>query len=349
MNSTQMVHTTIIRSLLSLADGLSIYGGNKQDFYARLGINKALLKNPLAQIPYSLMLDAWDLACELTNDPCLAIKLGLQAHPADYNVLGQIMSNSHDLGSAIKSAASFQKLITNCLNTSRKLVNSECVYQLELADNLKQHKGAHCIVERQYASWISVTNYLTNYSVGEKIKINRIEFRHQALTDVSTYARLYNCPVSFEKPQNAMFFDASILSIPVYAPDNELLDSALSIANQRLTKIEQQTLLSQKIKSYILENFQMRFPNSNDVATNFNMSVSSLKRKLKNEQTSFQEIIITIKKELAAELLESSLYPVSQIAYLLGYYDNSGFNSAFKRWFNMTPYQYREKMTSERE
>ncbi len=57
---------------------------------------------------------------------------------------------------------------------------------------------------------------------------------------------------------------------------------------------------------------------------------------------SMQDEIIRVRIERAAQLLEQTNRPVSQIAYLLGYSEPSDFNRCFRRVKQVTPRAYRE-------
>ena len=67
----------------------------------------------------------------------------------------------------------------------------------------------------------------------------------------------------------------------------------------------------------------------------------TLQRRFKEEGTSFKTLLNEMRKGLAARYLEEEKLGVSEIAYLLGYSEPSAFHRAFKRWFNVTPAEYR--------
>lgn len=82
-------------------------------------------------------------------------------------------------------------------------------------------------------------------------------------------------------------------------------------------------------------------PTRNNVADSMNISVSTLQRKLKEEGTSFQEVLDNIRKRLAKIYLAENKVSTTDVAYLLGYQSPSQFFKVFKAWFGMTPTDYR--------
>ena len=88
-------------------------------------------------------------------------------------------------------------------------------------------------------------------------------------------------------------------------------------------------------------------PTRNHVADSMNMSVSTLKRRLNEESTSFQEVLEEARKRLAQMYLTEKNLTTTDIAYLLGYKSHSQFFTAFKIWFGMTPKAYQSSIVNQ--
>jgi len=71
-----------------------------------------------------------------------------------------------------------------------------------------------------------------------------------------------------------------------------------------------------------------------------------LARKLTSEGTGFRQIREEILSQQAAGYLRESNMSVDAIAALLNYHDSSNFRRAFKRWFKLSPDQYRQKLVN---
>lgn len=74
-----------------------------------------------------------------------------------------------------------------------------------------------------------------------------------------------------------------------------------------------------------------------DVASIVFMSASTLKRKLATEGTTFSELYLIARMNLATKLLRTGKYSVSSVAVLCGYDSVSYFICCFKKQFNITP------------
>nr|WP_281423126.1 helix-turn-helix transcriptional regulator [Paenibacillus oenotherae] len=88
----------------------------------------------------------------------------------------------------------------------------------------------------------------------------------------------------------------------------------------------------------------VQFPSLKDTAKAFRMSVRNLQVKLQQENTTFQDIMNRVRRELAVGYLAKPEYNIGEVAYLLHFSEPSAFQNAFKRWTGTTPRQYRMEL-----
>ncbi|MFH2060247.1 MAG: helix-turn-helix domain-containing protein [Pseudomonadota bacterium] len=85
------------------------------------------------------------------------------------------------------------------------------------------------------------------------------------------------------------------------------------------------------------------------VANMLAVGTRSLQEKLKSEQTSFRILLESVRKQIALESLATKQLAICDIAFLLGYSDQSAFNHAFKRWTGKAPKAYITKTEAEKQ
>jgi AraC-like DNA-binding protein len=61
---------------------------------------------------------------------------------------------------------------------------------------------------------------------------------------------------------------------------------------------------------------------------------------LKDEKTTYQKLLAAVRKEIALSYLKEKEATICDIAFLLGFSEQSAFNHAFKRWTGFTPREY---------
>jgi AraC-like DNA-binding protein len=73
------------------------------------------------------------------------------------------------------------------------------------------------------------------------------------------------------------------------------------------------------------------------------LSARSLQRKLQEHDTSFQEVVNDLRRDMASRYLAESRVSVAEVAFLLGFAEVSNFHRAFKRWTGRTPAEWRKR------
>ncbi|MCH3923258.1 AraC family transcriptional regulator [Limosilactobacillus sp.] len=76
------------------------------------------------------------------------------------------------------------------------------------------------------------------------------------------------------------------------------------------------------------------------VASQLGMSDRTLQRKLKEEGTTFKNVVTKVQKQLAQSYIRNGVN-TDEIAYLVGYTETSSFLRAFKRWTGQTVGQFK--------
>ena len=89
-------------------------------------------------------------------------------------------------------------------------------------------------------------------------------------------------------------------------------------------------------------------PSENLIAELFDMSARTLQRRLREEETTFFEVIDRWRMAKSLELVADPRLPVSEVSAQLHYANSSHFSRAFRRWTGTTPLVYRETAANQR-
>jgi AraC-like DNA-binding protein len=85
-------------------------------------------------------------------------------------------------------------------------------------------------------------------------------------------------------------------------------------------------------------------PRRDEIASELCLSERTLQRRLQEEATSFVQLLDNTRRELAEQYLGRLQLSLAHAAYLLGFADQRSFFRACKRWFNVSPGQYRSRL-----
>lgn len=119
---------------------------------------------------------------------------------------------------------------------------------------------------------------------------------------------------------------------------SELFEEGL---RQRLSKLDATASISERVKAVLLQGLPAGQYSINEVAKQLALNKRTLQRYLNEEKTIFSRILISTRQQLAVFYLSKLSLVQTEIAYLLGFQDESCFNRAFKCWTGVTPGIYR--------
>jgi AraC-like DNA-binding protein len=117
-------------------------------------------------------------------------------------------------------------------------------------------------------------------------------------------------------------------------------------AEALLAKVPAEVTTSDLVRREIVAALPSGTPALADVARSLATSERTLRRRLADEQTSFQALLESCRSTLAGRYLERRDLALSEIAFLLGFSEPSPFYRAFRRWFGQSPEQYRQQAAS---
>src|SRR5690606_24299371 len=97
-----------------------------------------------------------------------------------------------------------------------------------------------------------------------------------------------------------------------------------------------------RIRGLIGRDFSKPMPDFDWIAQELHTSPQTLRRRLKQESTSFQEIKDLLRRDMAIYYLSHQELPINDIAERVGFTEPSTFHRAFKKWTGVTPGAWRE-------
>jgi len=147
-----------------------------------------------------------------------------------------------------------------------------------------------------------------------------------------------DCPVEFNQEKAGMIFKKNVLELPIITTKKEHLPILENIMSEIEYK-QNKNNLSETIRRYLIHSLSSTELDLKSVSEKFNMSERNIQRKLRNENTSYQQILDSLRIELSKKYLRERI-PLTEIAFLLGFESQSAFNKFFKKHFNITPSQF---------
>lgn len=160
------------------------------------------------------------------------------------------------------------------------------------------------------------------------------------------YYRRYasQLPVMFEygQPEEMMIFPTGLLDVRMRLADADASEMAREQCEFELQKaLKEQGDIAMAVRN-MLRMMPGPLPSLEAMADRFCVSSRTLKRRLADRDTSYREIVESVLKDRAIQLLRYTNQSVSEIAYELGYADLSNFSRAFRKWTGKSASEFRE-------
>ncbi|WP_215265454.1 AraC family transcriptional regulator [Epibacterium ulvae] len=155
-------------------------------------------------------------------------------------------------------------------------------------------------------------------------------------------SRFWGCPVQKENGRLEMRFQLSDLSRRMRSADpylHRLMEDFA--AHHRADEEAFEQTLHFRLKAVIYRDLSDQKLTQASVAQELGMSARSLSRELSSQDLRFFSVLDEIRREIAKSYLCDTELAPSGISKALGFASLSSFTDAFKRWFAMTPGQFR--------
>jgi AraC-like DNA-binding protein len=237
----------------------------------------------------------------------------------------------------------------------RRMLRGFAVLLDDVAGTLSVDRGEACISlsnriaapeSRRFAdeTFLVMVHGLLCWLAGRRIPLKAATFAYPKPAHAAEYADMYSAQLRFEAPLTSICFDASWLSKPV-AQNAGALKVFLETAPQSVfVKYQNQDGWAARIRRRLRRCVgEPGWPVLEDLAQEFRVTPSTLRRRLDAEGTRFQDIKNQLRLELALHFLSTTNLSVADIADQLGFQDTSVFHRGFKRWSGMRPGEYRAR------
>ena len=96
-----------------------------------------------------------------------------------------------------------------------------------------------------------------------------------------------------------------------------------------------------KARQAIADALRCGEPTLSHIAKHLALSPRTLQRRLGEHALRFADLLDATREGLARSYLNDRKISMAEVAYLLGYSEQSAFNRAFKRWTGVSPTQFR--------
>lgn len=324
-----------VNLLRSLADLVVQLGLDPNRLCLGLGFNIADLANPQSRVSIRQACLMIKRALDMTKgrDRGLGLDMSTTESIASMGLVGYAMLTSATLGSAIALGIDMQKQ-TGALLSFENLESPGHI-TLQVTCPFHEPEILTFLVEEAFGVFLNVARTLA----GPAFSPSSIELSYPPPAYAAHYENLFRCPVHFDRKDNLFVCAKHWANTPIgthNALSNRQVMELLEMSDGRGGEIEFVESVERILRR------DLRTPlNLSAVASQLCMSERTLRRRLAQNEMSYQAILDDLRKQRALSLLGNVRMTLDEVAFEVGFSDAQNFRKAFKRWTGHGPRQTR--------
>jgi AraC-like DNA-binding protein len=188
---------------------------------------------------------------------------------------------------------------------------------------------------------LAVTHRFLAWAIGRRIPLRLVEVPYAKPALVDDYDLLFGASMAFSSEACALVFDADVLAAPIVRDEAALNEFLRDAPAGVLTRRNYATSVSSQVRTVLVSGGDPGWLTVDEIAAELLMSPQTLRRKLRDENTSPREIKEQILRDAAIASLARGDETVAALSRRLGFSEPSAFSRAFRRWTGSPPGSYR--------
>jgi AraC-like DNA-binding protein len=304
------------------------------------GLQAEALANPNTRTSIEQLLIVGRNAIRICHTPGIGLAIGRRLHVTSYGMYGYALLCAGTLRQAFDIAMRYHPLATPVMRIQWKEDHEKASWFLSSYEDMHLpglSPGLYWFfLEMQFAIHATLIKDI----MGSWCLPARASFVGPAPKHAELLSSVLKCPVTFDNHHNALYYPVSWLDqTPQLA--NPITATQMSMTCARLLEeLKWQSGISRRVY-HELTRTPGRFPDVEAIASTLCMTSRTLRRKLRAEGTSYNNLLASIRQALAEDYLKTTLLSADDIAAALGFSDAASFRHAFKKWTGTTPADYR--------
>ena len=342
-----------IAYLQPLLEAASAHGIACATLAQAAGVQLHSLEAPAATLAARDYVRLLDAGARLAGDAHFGLHVGQRARMGTYSAYGLILLSCKDFGQALEQTARYERLAHDLGRST--LQRDGAIAHYRWTSNFPG--ASRHLVDSVFAG----VKVCGDWLAGMPLPPAQLAFSHDGGGELlrhaahrDEYVRVLGSLPAFNAGANAATFDARLLDWPVPNADVSLYPVLCRHAEQLLAQRHGEVHadgargIEAQVRSAIVAGLRHGAAKLATIAAALAVTPRTLQRKLADAGTSFQAVLDQVRFGLARDYLRQPELSLVDIAFLLGYQEQSAFNHAFRTWAGTNPGAWRLQQMLER-
>lgn len=324
------VPVNFVRALLQAAGRR---GCETEWLLLQVDISPELLTENKARIPaatYSQLVEL--IGAELQDEYCGLVEQ--PTRPGSFAMICYGCIHCPTLGEFMERSCKFHSLTTEC---SRMRIVSDGNKARYVFTPLA---GTIDPPDLLSMSLLAIAHRLANWLIGQNIILDSVSLSFPRPDHAAAYNLLFRAPIHFDRDECSISFSANYLEMPVIQNEQSLEKFLQMPGAQMMASPDSSSSHVARVCNIIKTNVAAEFPDFEWVAGQLHTTTGTLRRRLREEGTSYQQLKDDLRRDTAIFNLSKGKMSIEEVAASVGFSEPTSFFRAFKRWTGVTPRAY---------
>jgi AraC-like DNA-binding protein len=310
-------------------------GADPHALAAGAGVELAQLEDPDSRVPlerYKALIKAGQA---LSGDPALALHYAEARTLDEVSIVGLIGNAAETMVDAFQQLQRYSMLVVEVdIGTDTRFKSSVDNSGIWLVDHRVRPNDFPELTETAFGQMVTGTKRFGDTPFVLEVHLTYPEPGYQ-----SEYERVLGAPVHFEMARNAMRIDPAWMTHRIALSPRYVFGVLSERADALLEELASRDSVRARVEGLVMPILHTGGIGIDAVASKLNVSRTTLYRRLKEEGTTFEDVLDELRHRLAVDYLAGSKASVNETAYLVGFSEPAAFSRAFKRWTGRSPRQ----------
>ena len=314
------------------------HGLAPEPLFRAAGIDPKIISDPRAHIARSQSDPLIRTLAARIPDPAFGLQAARCWHPSNLGALGYAWLSSSTLRTALNRLVRYWRVVIADVTVSLE-ESPQGVAFVHVPPDLDATLDA---IRGDMVLAILCDMCRTNF--GSTLRPAQVAFRRAAPADPGPYEAFFGCPVSFGAQANRLQIGAAEADHPLPTGNRDLAAIHDRVLVEQLARLDKSDIVA-RFRASLLERLTSGDVSEDNLARDLHMSRRSLQRRLAEAEATYQSLVDDTRRDMALRYLEDAEKSATDIAFLLGYSQQSAFTRAFRRWTGKSPSEYRSSRT----
>ncbi|MBW4936041.1 AraC family transcriptional regulator [Marinobacter sp. F4206] len=317
-------------------------GADPDQLMSSFRLGRETLDSAAARISIPRFMRLGHAAIAQTGNPALGLRIGALTRPVDAGIAGLAGQSAATAGEALDTLIRYSLLTSQ---NSRGAPSIKPTERRALFYSIRPYNAFNFfVVDSVLAAWTQFVRHIT----GQYEVLERVTIEYPSIGQDDLFESWFRCPVHFGADENAITVKPDTWIQATLQAQPAVHEKLSELCERELQQIRKGWTTGDRVKNLLTPLFRGESPSLETIASKLGVAPWTLQRQLSAEGTGFRELVDETRKQLARDYIRETETALSEIAWLLGFANPAAFHKAYRRWFDISPGEHRNRLKAER-